>query len=68
MASSSWVIQNYSDLQAIYAGKWIVVANDRVVFADVKFERAYEKYREFKSTQLCEILLVDSGDASFYKW
>ena len=67
MRSNNWLIDTYDDLVAKYAGRWVLIRNNKVVFADKSFKVVYEKSEEICSKlNECLIELVDSGDAALY--
>ena len=38
-----WLIDNYNELLKEYAGKYVLVAKNKVVFSDEEFEPVYSK-------------------------
>lgn len=66
MSSSMWVVQNYAELQAKYAGKWILIVEDSVIFADNDFNRVFKEYKQIRGKKVCEMILIDNGEAAFY--
>lgn len=67
MQSNNWLIDRYDDLVAKYAGRWVLIRNNKVIFADKSFNVVYEKSEEIcTKPDECLIELVDSGDAAIY--
>ena len=58
--------QFYNELVRDYPGKWVLISKIKVLFADSSIDLVYEEYFKRKSEIDCEILLVDTGEASFY--
>lgn len=56
----------YNQLVRDYPGKWVLVYKNKVLFADSSIDLVYDEYFKRKSEIECEILLVDTGEASFY--
>lgn len=56
----------YNKIVKYYRGKYIVIDEDEVLFADDAFDIVYEKYKEFRKKRKCKITFVDDGEASFY--
>lgn len=56
----------YNELVRDYPGKWVLISKNKVLFADSSIDLVYEEYFKKKSEIDCEILLVDTGEASFY--
>jgi len=59
-------MQNYGVLQAQYAGQWVVIGDEEVLFADFSFEWSYEKCGELRDKTACLLVLIDSGEAIFF--
>ncbi len=58
-----WTSQNYDDLVKEYAGRWVLIKNNCVIFADKQFELVYNKAEEVcSSPDECVIRRIDSGD------
>ena len=65
--TDQWVNENYNDLVKNYAGHWVLIKENEVVFADKNFEIVYLKAQELElSVDECVIRRIDSGDAVFY--
>ena len=56
----------YNALVRDYAGKWVLVVDNEVRFADQSPNVVYEEYLKIKDSRKCQMLLVDDGEASFY--
>ena len=58
--------QFYNELVRDYPGKWVLISKNKVLFADSSIDLVYEEYFKRKSEFDCDILFVDTGEASFY--
>lgn len=56
----------YNKIVKQYRGKYIVLSEEEVLFADDTFDIVYEKYKQLKKNRKCKITFVDDGEASFY--
>ncbi len=62
-----WTSRHYNELIEKYAGKWVLIKDKTVIFADRQFELVYKKSKEVcSSPEECVIRRIDSGDAVFY--
>ena len=62
----NWFEESYSEFVEKYGGKWILIIENEVHFADDSFEKVYKEYKKVKGRPNTEIVLIDNGDASFY--
>lgn len=64
----TWFADNYRVLQQQYAGQWILIVNQKVVFANPHFEPVYNEYKKCKENAIiaCEVVLIDNGEANLY--
>lgn len=66
-SSDKWLQDNYDELVSKYAGHWVLIKGNDVLFADKSFELVYEKSKELcESKRDCIIEMIDSGDAVLY--
>lgn len=56
----------YNNLVRDYGGKWVLLGDNEVIFADSSFNTVYERYLIEKSQKDCEIIHIDDGEAAFY--
>lgn len=67
ISSDKWLQDNYNELVSKYAGRWVLIKSNEVIFADKSFELVYEKSKELcESNRDCIIEMIDSGDAVLY--
>ena len=62
-----WLIDNYNDVMKDYAGKYVLIANNKIEYSHEDFEPVYERYMELKKTKDCKISLIDDGNAILLK-
>ncbi len=66
-SENQWISQHYNELIEEYAGRWVLIKNNKIVFADRQFEIVYNKSKELcTSSKDCVIRRIDSGDAVLY--
>ena len=66
-SEDQWTSQHYNELIEEYAGRWVLIKNNEVIFADRQFEVVYNKSKTLCLTpKECIIRRIDSGDAVFY--
>lgn len=61
-----WLIDNYNEVMKKYSGKYVLIADNKIVFSDDSFDPVYDKFMELKNIKECKISLIDDGEASFY--
>ena len=67
LTEDKWVYEHYNELIAEYAGRWVLIKKNRVIFADKRFDIVYKKSKELcQTTEECTIRRIDSGDAALY--
>jgi hypothetical protein len=65
---NQWIEKNYNDLVKKYAGHWVLIKDQRVIFADRSFKLVYERAEKLNlKPDECKIEFIDSGDAVFYE-
>lgn len=65
--TDEWVLAHYNELVEKYAGLWVLIQEDRVVFSDRRFDVVYERSKNLcTNNDDCVIRRIDSGDAAFY--
>jgi hypothetical protein len=65
-AKTSWFVNSYNELVQKYGGKWILIINNKVHFADDSFEKVFKEYEKVRGQPNTEMVLIDNGEASFY--
>ena len=67
-STSDWVNSHYDDLVKSYSGHWILIAENRIIFADRSFNLVYKKAIDMKlKPNECVIEYIDPADAVFYE-
>lgn len=67
-SEDQWTSQHYNELIEEYAGRWVLIKNNEVIFADRQFEVVYNRSKELcLKTKECVIRRIDSGDAVIYE-
>ncbi len=62
-----WINEHYEELMAEYAGRWVLIKENKVIFADKRFEIVYKKAKSLGLLpEECVIRRIDSGDAALY--
>ena len=61
-----WLEDNQKMLQQDYGGLWILVHQDKVIFADKNFEVVYKKGEELFPDGDCVIDKIETGDGVIY--
>ena len=63
-----WIEVNYNDLVKNYAGHWVLIRANQVIFSDKSFEIVYKQAEKLQLSQNeCVIEFIDSGDTVFYE-
>lgn len=67
-SEDQWTSQHYNELIEEYAGRWVLIKNNEVIFADRQFEVVYNRSKELcLKTKECVIRRIDAGDAVLYE-
>ena len=68
MTTTNENVESYDNLVLKYAGQWILINKNKVIFADKNFEIVMNKADKLKlNPNESEIEFIDSGDAVFYE-
>ena len=63
-----WIAANYDELVKDFAGHWVLIKDERVIFSDKSFRVVYNQAEKLQlKTEECIIEFIDSGDAVFYE-
>jgi hypothetical protein len=63
---TQWVHKNLPELVQKYGGKWVIVLNQKVVFADIAFDVVLHYGLKKLKGQNYVLEWIDSGDAIIY--
>ena len=56
----------YADLVTKYAGRWVVLVKNKVIFVDKSFDLAFQRYLKVRDDPDSKMTLIDDGEGSFY--
>ena len=64
----TWVKNHYNSLVTQYAGHWVLIKDNQVIFSDKRFDVVYDQAEALELQPAeCLIEFIDSGDAVFYE-
>lgn len=65
-ADAKWAFDHYEDLVMKYGGKYVLIRDQKVVFADVIFDQVWKHATRHFPDNRWEIWWIESGEAVFY--